>query len=71
MYILIVGAGKVGWNLARELVDKGNEVTVVESNRRRYEVVEEELSTRSSTATAPSCGCSIAPGSSVRTSSSQ
>jgi len=43
MYILIVGAGKVGWNLARELVGKGNEVTVIESNRLRYETVEEEL----------------------------
>jgi trk system potassium uptake protein len=43
LYVLIVGAGKVGWNLARELVEKGNEVTVIESNRRRYEVVEEEL----------------------------
>ena len=41
--MLIVGAGKVGWNLARELVEKENEVTVIESNRRRYEVVEEEL----------------------------
>ena len=41
--MLIVGAGKVGWNLARELVEKGNEVTVIESNRLRYEVVEEEL----------------------------
>ncbi len=43
MYMLIVGGGKVGWNLARELQDKGNEVTVVESSRRRYETVEEEL----------------------------
>jgi trk system potassium uptake protein TrkA len=43
MYILIIGAGKVGWNLARELTQKENEVTVVESSRRRYEVVEEEL----------------------------
>lgn len=43
MYALIVGAGKVGWNLARELIDKGNEVTLVEENRRRYETVEEEL----------------------------
>ncbi len=43
MYAVIVGAGKVGWNLARELLGKGNEVTVIESNRRRYEVVEEEL----------------------------
>ena len=43
MYILIVGAGKVGWNLARELVARGNEVTVVEHNRSRYATVEEEL----------------------------
>jgi trk system potassium uptake protein TrkA len=46
MYILIVGAGKVGWNLARELIDKGNEVTVVENSSRRYQVVEEELEHR-------------------------
>lgn len=43
MYAVIVGAGKVGWNLARELISKGHEVTVVEANRRRYEMVEEEL----------------------------
>jgi trk system potassium uptake protein len=43
MYVLIVGAGKVGWNLARELIGKRNEVTVVESDPRRYQVVEEEL----------------------------
>ena len=43
MYALIVGAGKVGWNLARELVDKGHEVSLIEANRRRSETVEEEL----------------------------
>ncbi len=43
MYVLIVGAGKVGWNLARELIQKGNEVTVIEEDQRRYTVVEEEL----------------------------
>src|SRR5918992_208145 len=43
VYILIVGAGKVGWNLARELIGRGNEVTVVEHNRARYGTVEEEL----------------------------
>ena len=43
MYALIVGAGKVGWNLSRELIDKGHEVSVIEANRRRYETVEEEL----------------------------
>ncbi len=43
MYIVICGGGKVGWNLARELIEKGNEVTILENNRRRYLVVEEEL----------------------------
>jgi trk system potassium uptake protein TrkA len=43
MYVIIVGAGKVGLNLARELIDKGHEVTLLESDRRRYLVVEEEL----------------------------
>src|SRR6186997_805744 len=43
MYVIIVGAGKVGWNLARELLEKEHEVTVIESNRRRYLTVEQEL----------------------------
>ena len=43
MYVLIVGAGKVGWNLARELIQREHEVTVVEASTRRYAVVEEEL----------------------------
>ena len=43
MYVLIVGAGKVGWNLARELINKRHEVTVIESDPRRYAVVEQEL----------------------------
>ena len=43
MYVLVVGAGKVGWNLARELIDKGNELTIVEADQSRYAVVEEEL----------------------------
>src|SRR5919202_1593325 len=43
MYIIIAGAGKVGWNLARELMSAGHEVTVIESDRDRYMAVEEEL----------------------------
>ena len=43
LYVIIAGAGKVGWNLARELIGKGNEVTVIESDRRRYLTVEQEL----------------------------
>jgi trk system potassium uptake protein len=43
MYVIVVGAGKVGWNLARELIGKGNEVTVIESKASRFAMVEEEL----------------------------
>src|SRR5215212_3228485 len=43
MYVLIVGAGKVGWNLARELLDKGHEVTLIDNDRDRYVTVEQEL----------------------------
>jgi trk system potassium uptake protein TrkA len=43
MYVLICGAGKVGWNLARELIAKEAEVTLIESDRHRYLTVEEEL----------------------------
>ena len=33
----------MGWNLARELLEKGHEVTVIEDNRNRYLTVEQEL----------------------------
>jgi trk system potassium uptake protein TrkA len=43
VYIIIVGAGKVGWNLTRELLEKEHEVTLIENNRDRYLTVEQEL----------------------------
>ena len=43
MYVVIVGAGKVGWNLARELIAKRHEITVIESDPVRFGVVEQEL----------------------------
>jgi len=43
VYVIIAGAGKVGWNLGRELIGKGHEVTLLENNLRRYGTVEEEL----------------------------
>ena len=43
MYVIIAGAGKVGWNLARELIARDREVTLIESDHRRYRIVEQEL----------------------------
>src|SRR6476620_7410276 len=43
MYVIVVGAGKVGWNLGRELLEKGHEVTLIEKDRNRYQTVEQEL----------------------------
>ncbi len=43
MYAIIVGAGKVGRNLSRELIVKGHEVTLIESSRQRYLAIEEEF----------------------------
>ncbi len=43
MYVIVAGAGKVGRNLARELIIKGHEVTLIESSRARYLAVEDEF----------------------------
>jgi trk system potassium uptake protein TrkA len=43
MYLIVVGAGKVGVNLTRELTAQGHEVTLLEHSRSRYQAVEEEL----------------------------
>jgi trk system potassium uptake protein TrkA len=42
-YVIVVGAGKVGWNLTRELLEKGHEVTLIENDHDRYLTVEQEL----------------------------
>ncbi|MEA2218536.1 MAG: hypothetical protein QOJ35_1162, partial [Solirubrobacteraceae bacterium] len=34
MYVIVVGGGKVGLNLARELIRNGQEVTLIEQDRR-------------------------------------
>jgi trk/ktr system potassium uptake protein len=43
VYVIVVGAGKVGRNLGRELIAKGHEVTLVENNRQRYLTLEDEF----------------------------
>jgi trk system potassium uptake protein TrkA len=43
VYVIIAGGGKVGWNLTRELLAKGHEVTLLEGDRERYLTIEQEL----------------------------
>jgi trk system potassium uptake protein len=43
MYIVIAGGGKVGANLARNLLEMGHEVTLIEQRQDRFEQLEDEL----------------------------
>ena len=46
MFVVVLGGGKVGANLARSLVHGGHEVAVVEQDRSRFENLEAELGHR-------------------------
>jgi trk system potassium uptake protein TrkA len=43
MYIVIVGGGKVGFYLAKELVESNHEVLIIESNAAKCAEIQEEL----------------------------
>lgn len=43
MYVIVVGGGKVGLNLTRELIAKGHELTLIEKSERRFSAIEDEL----------------------------
>jgi trk system potassium uptake protein TrkA len=43
MYIIVVGGGKVGYYLAKELVEEGHEVLVIEKDAVKAERIAEEL----------------------------
>ena len=43
MFVLIVGAGKLGLNVARSLENLGHEFVVIEQRRSRYNLLEAEL----------------------------
>jgi trk system potassium uptake protein TrkA len=43
MYIVIVGGGRVGYYLARALLNEGHEILIVEKNPRYCEVINEEM----------------------------
>jgi trk system potassium uptake protein len=43
MYAIVAGGGKVGFFLARELIDQGHEVLIIENNTERAEFIANEL----------------------------
>ncbi len=43
MYAIVAGGGKIGYYLAKELVEQGHEVLVIEKQRLRCRLIEEEL----------------------------
>jgi trk system potassium uptake protein TrkA len=43
VYAIIVGAGKIGYNLAKELMAEGNEVLLIERDRNKYNSLAKEL----------------------------
>jgi trk system potassium uptake protein TrkA len=43
VFVLIVGAGKVGLNTARQLLQLGHEIVLIEQRKSRFDIVEEEL----------------------------
>jgi trk system potassium uptake protein len=43
MYVIVIGGGKVGYYLARDLLDRGEEVTLVEKEGSRAEWLESQL----------------------------
>ena len=43
MFVVVGGGGKVGFYLAKELVDQGHEVVIIEQDERRAEIIESDL----------------------------
>ena len=43
MYVIVVGAGKVGYYLTKQLVAEGHEVLLLEKDRRRHAMLAESL----------------------------
>lgn len=43
MYIIVVGGGKVGYYLAKSLLEKGHEVLVIEKDPRKFAMLADEL----------------------------
>ena len=46
MYAIVAGGGKVGFFLARELIEQGHEILIIEQNAERAEFIANELHVR-------------------------
>ena len=43
MFAIVGGGGKVGYYLAKELIEQGHEVLIIEQDSRREEIISNEL----------------------------
>ena len=43
MYAIVAGGGKVGYYLAKELVEQGHEVLVIERDGKQCAIIQEDL----------------------------
>ena len=43
MYIIVVGGGKVGYYLTKQLLSDGHEVAVIEKNKQKVEQIANDL----------------------------
>ncbi len=43
MFVIVVGGGKVGYYLTKELIESGHEVALMEKDRRRADVIKDEI----------------------------
>ena len=43
MFVLVIGGGKVGYYLTKELIDSGHEVVLMEKDRARADQIADEI----------------------------
>ena len=43
MFVIVVGGGKVGYYLAKELIEAGHEVALMEKDRSRADQIDDEI----------------------------
>ena len=69
MFVLVVGGGKVGYYLTKELIEAGHELVLLEKDRGARAQIADELGRSSSPPTAARASTSPRPAPTARTSS--